>query len=337
MQPLNERKKTTGKQKQFDDLMEKFYDLIIVGGGIVGLGSAMYAGRLNLKTLVIAGTRYGTIALTDVVENYPGFKKLTGLELAQKMEEHALDYSQNVEIIDEKATKIEACGTSWLVYADGKKYNAKAVLIATGTEIKKLGVPGEQEYWNRGVHSCALCDGPIYEDKIIAVVGGGDSAAKEALLLTQFASKVFVFVRGNELKPEPINGERVKKNPKITIMTNTKITEVKGDGKKITSLVLDKPFNGSNEFKTDALFLEIGHIPLSALAKEIGVKTNDHDEILINRDSETNVPGIFAAGDVGDTRFKQAITGVAEGVLAVYSAYKYINETEIFPCNEGKA
>ncbi len=315
-------------------MAEKLYDLIIIGGGVVGLGSAMYAGRLNLKTLVIAGTRYGTIALTDVVENYPGFKRLTGLELAQKMEEHALDYAKYVEIIDEKAEKIEACGNSWLVYADGKKYNSKTVLFATGTEIKKLGVPGEEEYWNKGVHSCALCDGPIYQDKAIAVVGGGDSAAKEALLLTQFGKSVTIFVRGDELKPEPINGDRVKKNPKITVITNTHITEVRGDGKKITKLLLDKPFNGSKEFSTDALFLEIGHTPLSNLAKEIGVKTNDHGEILINRDSETNVAGVFAAGDVGDTRFKQAITGVAEGVLAVYSAYKYINETEIFPCNE---
>ncbi|MEM4254878.1 MAG: FAD-dependent oxidoreductase [Candidatus Norongarragalinales archaeon] len=314
--------------------MAKLYDLIIIGGGIVGLASAMYAGRLNLKTLVIAGTRYGTIALTDVVENYPGFKRLTGLELAQKMEEHALDYSKFVEIIDEKAEKVEACGNSWLVYADGKKYNSKTVLFATGTEIRKLGVPGEKEYWNRGVHSCALCDGPIYQDKTVAVVGGGDSAAKEALLLTQFAKRVVIFVRGEELKPEPINGERVKKNKKITVATKMRIVEVKGDGKKITKLVLDKPFEGKKEFATDALFLEIGHIPLSALAKEIGVKTNDRGEIVINRDSETNVAGVFAAGDVGDTRFKQAITGVGEGVLAVYSAYKYINETEIFPCNE---
>src|SRR3989344_4195212 len=156
-------------------MAEKLYDLILIGGGIAGLASAMYSGRLNMKTLVLAGTRYGTIALTDVVENYPGF------ELAQRMEEHALDYAKYVEIIDEKAEKIEASGKGWLVHADGKKYKTKTVLIATGTEIKKLGAPGEKEYWNKGVHSCALCDGPIYEGKTVAVVGGGDSAAKEAL------------------------------------------------------------------------------------------------------------------------------------------------------------
>lgn len=314
-------------------MAEKLYDLIIIGGGIAGLASAMYSGRLNMKTLVLAGVRYGTIALTDVVENYPGFKKLTGLELAQKMEEHALDYAKYVEMIDEKADKIEASGKTWLVHADGKKYKTKTVLIATGTEIKKLGAPGEKEYWNRGVHSCALCDGPIYEGKTVAVVGGGDSAAKEALLLTQFAARVVIFVRGNELKPEPINGERVKKNPKIAVAASTRITEIKGDGKKVSALVLDKPFEGKKEFPCDALFLEIGHIPLSELAKSIGVKTNEHGEIMITRDAETNVPGVFAAGDVADARFKQAITGVAEGVLAVYSAYRHINESEIHPTN----
>ncbi len=313
-------------------MTQKLYDLIIIGGGIVGLGSAMYAGRLQMKTLVLSGTKYGTIALTDVVENYPGFKRITGFELAQKMEEHALDYSKYVEILDEKADKVEACGNSWLVYVGKKKYNAKTVLFATGTEIKKLGVPGEAEYWNKGGHSCDLCDGPIYQDQIIAIVGGSDSAAKEALLLTQFAKKVYIFIRGTALKPEPVNGERVKKSAKIEGVTATKITEIKGDGKKITKLVLDKPYKESKEFQVGALFLEIGHIPLSSLAKEIGVKTNAHDEIMINRNSETNVKGIYAAGDVADTSFKQAITGVGEGVAAIYSAYKYINETEIFPC-----
>ena len=178
------------------------------------------------------------------------------------------------------------------------------------------------------MHSCALCDGPIYQDKSIAVVGGGDSAAKEALLLTQFGRKVFIFVRGGELKPEPINGERVKKNKKISVFTNVSIDEIKGDRKKMTALVLDKPVEGKKEFPADALFLEIGHIPLSSIAKAIGVKTNEKGEIVINRNSETNVPGVYAAGDVGDTRFKQAITGVAEGVLAVYSAFRYIGENE---------
>ncbi len=310
-------------------MAEKLYDLIIIGGGVTGLGSAMYAGRLNLKTLVLAGTRYGTIALTDVVENYPGFKRLTGLELAEKLEEHALDYKKFVEIEDLKAGKIAKSGKNWKIKTDeGKEFETRTVLIATGTEIKKLGIPGEKEYWNRGVHSCALCDGPIYQDKSIAVVGGGDSAAKEALLLTQFGRKVFIFVRGGELKPEPINGERVKKNKKISVFTNVSIDEIKGDRKKMTALVLDKPVEGKKEFPADALFLEIGHIPLSSIAKAIGVKTNEKGEIVINRNSETNVPGVYAAGDVGDTRFKQAITGVAEGVLAVYSAFRYIGENE---------
>ncbi len=311
------------------------YDLVIVGGGIAGLASAMYAGRLNLKTLVVAGVRYGTLARTDVVENYPGFKRLSGLELARKMEEHALDYAKFVEIIDAKAEKIQESsrGKGWVVHADGKEFEAKTLLFATGTEIKKLGVPGEEQYWNRGVHSCVLCDGPLYAGQALAVVGGGDSAVKEALLLTQFAKKVYVIARGDRLKPEPVNGERLKKNGKITVLTGTRITEIKGDGKKANALVLDKPFEGSSELRVGALFLEIGHTPLSGLAKTIGVLANGRGEIIINRNSETNVPGVFAAGDVADSRFKQAITGVGEGVNAVYSAYKYLNESDIAPYN----
>ena len=308
------------------------YDTIIIGAGCAGLGAAMYAGRLNMKTLMIGDNIGGTIALTDVVENYPGFIRLTGQELADNLRKHAEDY--NIEKAESKVTRIrKKHGCFFVETNENKVYETKTIIFATGTEWRKLNIPGEKEFANKGVHYCALCDGAVYQNKIVAVVGGGDSAAKEALLMSQYASKVYALVRGEKLRGEPINNERVDKNPKINVITKVNVKQITGD-KIVRGIVLDKPVNGTTTLKLDAVFAAIGHIALSQLAKEVGVKTNDKGEIIIDRLSKTNITGFFAAGDVCDTVFKQAITGVSEGVTAVYSAYIYINENE-FICPVG--
>ena len=308
------------------------YDTIIIGAGCAGLGAAMYAGRLNMKTLMIGDNIGGTIALTDVVENYPGFIRLTGQELADNLRKHAEDY--NIEKAEEKVIKIRLeHGCFFVETNEDKTYESKTIIFATGTEWRKLNIPGEAEFANKGVHYCALCDGAIYPGKIVAVVGGGDSAAKEALLMSQYANKVYSLVRGEKLRGEPINNDRVAKNPKIEVVTKVNVKEIIGN-KVVKGVVLDKPVTGSTTLNLDAVFVAIGHIALSKLAKDIGVKTNEKGEIIINRESKTNVPGFFAAGDVCDTVFKQAITGVSEGVTAVYSAYTYVNENE-FICPIG--
>ena len=309
-----------------------FYDTVIVGAGVVGWATAMYGGRLGLKTLVIGDIFGGTIILTHLVENYPGFIRLTGPELGEKMEEHARDY--DIDILSDRVAKVEKTkkgkDDAFLVHTqDGKKFFARTVIFCTGTKFKKLGVPGEKEFENKGVHYCALCDGPIYKGKErIGVVGGSDSAAKEALLLKEYAKKVYLIYRGDKIRPEPINEKRVDakiKEGKIEILYKINVLQIKGD-KLMSGVVLDNAYKGSKEFRLDALFIDIGHIPLSDLAIPIGVKLNDKKEIVINRKSETNIPGVFAAGDVVDTEFKQAITGVGEGVAAVYQAYKYVKE-----------
>ncbi len=308
------------------------YDLIIIGTGVAGWGAAMYAGRMQLKTLIIGDTSGGTIMLTNDVENYPGFKKLTGPELAEKIEQHARDYAIDVEegyVID--IQKESKKNQFTVTKKDGKTFTTKTILFATGTKPRKLNIPGEDAFFGKGVHTCALCDGAFYKNKIVAVVGGSDSAAKEALVLMQWAKKVYVIYRGEQIHPEPVNMTRVEKKMKegkIEIINNTNVKEIKGD-QFLTQVVLDKSYKGKNEFKLDALFIEIGHIPLSELAQKLDVKCNTKGEILIDRNAQTNVPGVYAAGDVVDTRFKQAITGVAEGVLGVYSAYTYITETEV--------
>ncbi|MGA2130047.1 MAG: FAD-dependent oxidoreductase [Candidatus Pacearchaeota archaeon] len=307
------------------------YDFIILGGGGAGLAGAMYAARLGMKALVL-GFSHGTdlpvggvITTTDIVENYPGFTKIKGFELAKKLEEHARSYDL-VTIKTEKAEEIKKIKTGFSVKTKKAEYNGKTILFATGTRWRKLEVPGADRLMNRGVHYCALCDGPLYKNKIVGVVGGSDSAIKDALFLSEHAKKVYIIYRGSKIHPEPINFARVQKNKKIEVINNTNIIEVKGK-EAVTSVMLNKSYKSSKELKLDGVFVAIGHIILSELAENLGVKLNKEKEIIINHmTSETNIPGIFAAGDVTDKPFKQLITGVADACTAAYSAYEYINK-----------
>jgi thioredoxin reductase (NADPH) len=308
------------------------YDDVIIGAGVVGLAAAMYSGRLNLKTIVFGTTSGselpigGVITLTDTVENYPGFKKLTGMELAQKMEEHAKEY--DIEIKEEKVIEIKKHESNFLVKTNKAEYKTKTIIFATGAKWRELPMKGAEEFKNKGVHYCALCDAALYKDKTVAIVGGSDTAAKEALLLAQHAKKVYIIYRGDKMRPEPVNTKLIEKNSKITVITSTNVTEISGE-KFVNKVILDKKHNGKKELKLNGVFGAIGHIPLSDLAVKLGVKINKKKEIMVDRDSKTNVKGVFAAGDVVDSGFKQAITGVGEGVVAAHSTYTYVQENEI--------
>ncbi len=313
---------------------ENRYDFLIVGAGGVGLAAAMYAARMNMKTLVL-GTSLsqelpigGIITLTHVVENYPGYIRLTGAELAQKLEEHARDYKQ-VTIKEEKAVSVKKEGQQFVVSTEeGSAYVASAILFATGAKWRKLPMKGAAEFENRGVHYCALCDGPVYSGKTVAIVGGSDSAAKEALFLASNAKKVYIIYRGDAIRPEPHNGKLIAQDKRIEVILKTNITEIVGE-KCVTKVRLDNPYNGNSELAVDAVFGAIGHTPLSDLAATLGVQLNEKKEIKVQRDSSTSVPGVFAGGDVTDSDFKQLITGVAEGVHAAHSAFQYIKKNEL--------
>lgn len=299
------------------------YDFIVVGGGVSGYAAAMYAGRMNLRTLLIAESLGGTIILTDVVENYPGFKKITGIELADRLKDHAKDYS--VEFRNERVIGVSREDSMFVVKTASGQYSGKSLCFASGAKWRELRVPGHDEFRNRGVHYCALCDGFFYKDKRVIIVGGSDSAVKEALHLSEVAKEVFIVYRKPELtRPEPINVARLKKAANIKFIFSTNITEFRGDKSGLTSVVFDNEYDGSKEFRVDGVFVAIGAVPNSDIAKSLGVETNSKGEILINRRSETNVPGVFAAGDVTDSGFKQAITGVAEGVTAAFYAFEYV-------------
>ena len=300
------------------------YDIIIIGSGVTGYAAGMYAGRLGMRTLILGETPGGTITLTDTVENYPGFIKLTGQELADNLKEHALDYKEFVEIKEKRVTEIKKIKESFIVTA-GEEFKGKTIIYATGSKHRELKVPGHDEFMNKGVHYCALCDGFFYRGKTVALVGGSDSAVKEALVLAEHAKKVYIIYRKENERAEPVNLKRMHKQPKIEVIKNTNVIEIKGNNTGVTSVILDNKYKNNNELKLDGVFIAIGQIPLSKVAKEVGVKLNKKNEIIINRLSETNIKGFYAAGDVVDTVFKQAIVGVAEGVMAAYTGYEYIN------------
>ncbi len=301
---------------------EKTYDLIVLGGGPTAIGCAIYAARFALNVLIVGKTFGGLIATTHLVENYPGIASTSGQGLMDMFKEHM--NSLSIPYISDEIRSIEKADDHFILHSFFQKFKAYTVCIATGSERKKLGIPGEEEFAGRGVSYCATCDGPFYKDKVVIVVGGSDSAAKEALFLSQNVKKVYIVYRGEEIRAEPINKKRVYENEKIEIIYKTNIVEIKGDT-SVKSVIFD---NGK-EFDIDGVFIEVGSIPNSDLAKRISVKTDEKDEIIINRKSETNIPGIFAAGDVADAPFKQAITGVAEGVIAAYSAFDYVKKMNI--------
>lgn len=302
--------------------LEKIFDLIVLGGGPTAISCAIYAARFAMDLLIIGKTFGGLIATTHVVENYPAITTISGQGLMEMFREHM--NSLNIPYISDEIRSIEKVDDHFELNSFFQKFKAYSICIATGSERKKLGVPGEEDFAGRGVSYCATCDGPFYRDKIVCVIGGSDSAAKEALFLAQNVHKVYIIYRGKEIRAEPINKQRVYDNDKIEIIYETNIVEIKGEA-TVSSVVFD---NGE-ELEVDGVFIEIGSIPNSDIGKRLGVKTNEKGEILINRKSETNIPGIFAAGDVADAPFKQAITGVAEGVIAAYSAFDYVKVMNI--------
>ena len=298
------------------------YDFAIIGGGPTGYAAAMYAGRLNLKTIIFTGAPGGLIITTDFVDNYPGFKHISGYDLFSNVQEHARSYE--ITEISAEATSVRSNDRgAFIIQTKKDSHETKTVLFATGASHRKITVPGAAEFENKGIHYCALCDGFAYKGKIVAIVGGADSAAKESLELAQNAEIVYILCRGSALRGEPVNVTRVHQNKKIKLVTN--INPVKIIGKeRVEGVELDRPYEGSATLKIQGIFVAIGHIPQSELSLQLGVLRNEKKEIVINRFTETNVHGVYAAGDVSDTPFKQMIIGCAEGVMAAYRAYEHL-------------
>jgi len=289
-------------------------DVAVIGGGCSGCSAGMYAARFNLKTKVFAIMPGGLITSTHLVENYPGIKSITGPKMGMLFVEQAQE--AGAEFAFEEVTALEKIKLEEgdfagkevfkLTSASGKCF-AKTVVLATGSEHRHLGVPGEKEYANKGVSYCALCDAAFYKEKVCAIVGGGDAAAIEANILSKNASKVYVFVRKDFMRAEPVNLERIEKDPKVEIRYETEVEEILGD-----EMVTGVRLKDGSILDLDGVFVAIGHKPESKLAEGLGAELS-HGFIKVNREAETNVPGLYAAGDVTDAKFKQVIIGAAEG------------------------
>ncbi|OZM56547.1 thioredoxin-disulfide reductase [Lottiidibacillus patelloidae] len=304
---------------------DKIYDVIIAGAGPAGMTAAVYTSRANLDTLMLErGMPGGQMANTEEVENYPGYDHILGPDLSTKMFEHAKKfgaeyaYGDIKEIIDGKEYKT--------VIAGAKEYKARAVIVTTGAEYKKLGAPGEKELSGRGVSYCAVCDGAFFKGKELVVVGGGDSAVEEGVYLTRFASKVTIVHRRDELRAQKILQDRAFDNEKIDFIWNHEVEQINGDNGKVGSVTLKSTEDGeTKEFKTDGVFIYIGMLPLNQSVLKLGI-TNDAGYIETNEKMETRVPGIFAAGDVREKSLRQIVTATGDGSIAAQTAQHYIEE-----------
>ncbi|MFP7470816.1 thioredoxin-disulfide reductase [Niallia taxi] len=304
---------------------EKIYDIIIIGAGPAGMTAAVYTSRANLSTLMIErGIPGGQMANTEEVENFPGFESILGPDLSNKMFNHAKKfgaeyaYGDIKEIIDGKEYKT--------VKAGSKEYKARSIIISTGAEYKKVGVPGEKELGGRGVSYCAVCDGAFFKEKRLFVIGGGDSAVEEGVYLTRFASQVTIVHRRDELRAQKILQDRAFANDKVDFIWNHTIKAINEKDGKVGSVTLVSTTDGTEqELAADGVFIYIGMVPLSKPFENLGI-TNENGYIETNDRMETKVPGIFAAGDIREKTLRQIVTATGDGSIAAQAAQHYVEE-----------
>jgi len=303
----------------------KIYDLIIIGIGPAGLTASIYASRYRLNYVVLGSKEGGALSWAAEVENYPGFKKITGLDLTNKMIEQAKAFG--AEILTKEVTGIEKKDGLFIVkFNDDQSFQSKTIIIATGTERRKLNVPGEAKYLGRGVSYCTTCDANFFKGKVVAMVGGSNAAALGAYHLSKIASKIYLIYRKKPLRVEPFWQERIEKETNIEIIYETNVVEILGNDSKVTGVKLDKFYKGNQELRLDGVFIEIGGVPGTELVKSLGVDLDESGFIKVASNMKTNIEGVFAAGDVANAtgEFHQIVTATAEGALAANSVYKYL-------------
>jgi len=302
------------------------YDCIIIGAGPAGITASIYLARKRLDILVITKDIGGQAALSSSVENYLGYRMVTGPELVQKFEEHMKAFNIDVKFEEAKAVRKE--GELFLVETNRSNYLAEAVIIASGKTPLHLNVPGEEKYIGKGVTYCAICDAPVFKDLPVVVVGGGNSALDAILQLSKFTQDIYVVNIGSELGGDEIVREKVKKLPYVKVYNNCKIVEIEGD--EFVKSVTVENLTTKERFKLNVrgVFVEIGLRPGTDM--ELPVKLNERREIVVDKDCRTSVPGIFAAGDVTDCTWKQIIIAAGEGAKAALAAYQYLRNKKSF-------
>ncbi|NTU67042.1 MAG: FAD-dependent oxidoreductase [Candidatus Moranbacteria bacterium] len=303
--------------------MQEILDSVIVGAGPSGLSASIYASRYKLNHVVLGSTPGGQMQSIHMLENWPGDISISGYDLISRMVDHVKHYG--IEIKNEMVMSVEKNGDVFNVRTSSGLYKARTVIMAMGSEYCKLNIPGEKELVGRGVSYCATCDAMFFRNKVVSVVGGGNSAAVTALTLADHASKVYIIHRGEKLMSEAVWIDKLRNNDKIEIISGTSVIEIKGEG-KVEKLVLDKPYNDKTFLETDGIFVAVGTTPGVTLAKGLGVKMDEASYIITNPDQSTNIEGIFAAGDIttGSDKFRQVITAAAEGAIAANGVHKLL-------------
>ncbi len=299
------------------------YDLVILGGGPAGLTAGLYAARARLNAVLIEKSLLGgQVLITDWIENYPGFPEgITGPQMVKRMNDQAERFG--LEIESDEAMSVDFSDPIKKIQLSDNTITAHAVIIATGAGPKRLGVPGEAQFFGKGISTCATCDGPFYRDRVVAAVGGGDTAVKESIFLTKFAQKVYLIHRRDQFRAEKIFMERALANDKIDILRDTVVTGVSGLDRVEAVHVRNVKTGEARSLHTDAFFVWIGILPNADFLGD-AVKRDELGFIDADADMETSVPGVFAAGDVRVTSFRQIATAVGDGAIAAHSAENYI-------------
>jgi thioredoxin reductase (NADPH) len=300
------------------------FELIIIGAGPAGLTAGIYGVRSGLKTLVLEEKMAGgTVVDAPMVDNYPGIQGAKGSEIAQKINAHAKSAGVKVNEF-ESVESLRLSSEGKVVETQKAEYEAKAVIIASGSHYRELGIPGEKEFRGRGVSYCGICDGPFFKGKRVLVVGGGNSALMTALYLANLAGEMKVVHRREAFRAEEMLVQELKNLRNVEILMNTEVKEIAGDKTIKKVMVLDKKSNETREVPVDGVFVQVGESPNSQLAKEAGVAIDENDFIKVDRLQHTNISGVYAAGDVTNHPVKQVGTAVGQGITAALEAYGYI-------------
>ena len=302
-------------------------DLIIIGAGPAGLNAALYAARYNLKTKIIAKNSGGQIGEAFLVDNWLGQKGMTGASLANSWLDQIKE--KGVEIINDEVASFKKENNGFNIQTLSKnQIQSKAILLAIGLSRRKLKIPGEEELFGKGVAYCATCDAPMYKDKTVVIVGGGNAGAGSALLLAKFAKKIYLMTDELFLRADPSWIAKIEKNKKIVVLLGNVLKEIRGKN-FVEEVVLEKPFQNSNKIKTDGVFIEIGFAPNSHWLKTNGIKTDEKGFIKVDDKIQTNIKGVWAAGDcTNKSQLKQAIVAAAQGAEAAYYIYEYLTNSK---------
>ncbi len=307
------------------------YDVIVIGTGPAGLTAALYSKRYKLNTLVIGKEIGGYLPETPLIENYPGYKEISGIDLAKNMYEQI----QDVEVrIEDEVKELRKEKEEFIVKTEKETFFSKTVILAPGSQRRKLNVEGEAEFVGKGVTYCVLCDGPFFREKEIAIIGGGDSAISAARYMLKYANKIYMIDIEEKPRAKALSLEQLKKEgqDKIEFYSSHKVNRIKGD-KFVNAIEIEevewqgkeiKATGRTKQLEVAGVIIEVGVMPSSNLAKQIGAHTDNSDFIIVDEEMRTNIPGLFAAGDITNRSLKQIITAAAQGAIAAFSAYSYL-------------